>query len=257
MRRSLCILCAACRVNFDAHDPDVIGVDASACAPAPDLLAYYPFDEVTGTVAHDLASAANDGFFIGNPSWATGKIGGALATSKAGDMVGLPMTPALSFANGLGSLTIALWLNPRSLTNTADIRPLELALCRDDAYLFVGLGASGRVELGLYDEKQAHNVNANSLPDVMRVGEWTHVALVFDRAANALTTYINGVANGFVGDGSGFGKLDCSTATMASVGGWVGQFEYNGLVDDLRIYGRALTAQDAADLAARTVTSCQ
>ncbi|MFC6083600.1 LamG-like jellyroll fold domain-containing protein [Sphaerisporangium aureirubrum] len=80
------------------------------------------------------------------------------------------------------------------------------------------------------------------------LGQWTHIAGVHDPATGKMTLYVNGVAQ----------------STTAATGGWNASGNYvigrakwagaaanlwHGGIDDVRIYGRALTADQIADLA--------
>jgi hypothetical protein len=85
-------------------------------------------------------------------------------------------------------------------------------------------------------------VTSNPIP----VGQWTHVALVFD--SNGARGYVNGA---LVGSNSSATTYDCS------VNNWtIGTFAYDNLtlepfagsIDNVRIYRSALTAVDVQRL---------
>ena len=69
------------------------------------LVGWWKFDETNGTVAYDSSGNGNDGNLTNGPTWANGKIGGALSFDGVDDRVSVPNT-ALS---GLNDLTINLW----------------------------------------------------------------------------------------------------------------------------------------------------
>jgi hypothetical protein len=98
-------------------------------------------------------------------------------------------------------------------------------------------------------------------------GQWHHLAFVFDSASSTLTTYIDGAAatnlpEGFGKFNNNGGKLDFASAAGIVVGGpgmyalgktpddigqtWMGNF--NGAIDQFRLYGVALSAADVAAL---------
>ena len=49
-----------------------------ANAADSDLVAHWKFDDDSGTTAIDSSGNGNDGTFMGDPQWASGKLGGAL-----------------------------------------------------------------------------------------------------------------------------------------------------------------------------------
>ena len=79
---------------------------------------------------------------------------------------------------------------------------------------------------------------------------WYHVAGVYDAAAQTLNIYVNGVLN----NGALFGTVPATqraSTVAANIGRRTGGFNIRGIVDDVRIYGRALSvAEIQADMAA-------
>jgi hypothetical protein len=70
-----------------------------------------------------------------------------------------------------------------------------------------------------------------------------------DRDGNA-QIYINGVANGAAANVSSVGNIDDLSANfvVGSIGYKNSQY-FNGILDDIRVYNRLLTAQEITDLA--------
>ncbi len=85
----------------------------AACTQAqdPDLLAWWKFDDGTGTIAVDSSGNGNDGLFIQDPDWVAGKFGSALHFDGQGgarvSIGGLDIP--------LGQMTIACWLKADNL----------------------------------------------------------------------------------------------------------------------------------------------
>jgi hypothetical protein len=84
--------------------------------------------------------------------------------------------------------------------------------------------------------------SANSPP--LAVNQWSHLAAVFDDAANTYTLYINGTAVSTQSETTApvpntqalvFGQSGCSSC---------GFERWRGLIDDVRIYNKARTAAD-------------
>ena len=73
-------------------------------------------------------------------------------------------------------------------------------------------------------------------PSASPVGAWTHVALTYN--GSQLRLYVNGVQ---VASGAASGAIQSSTSPL-----WIGGNQpygeyFKGLIDDVRVYNRALT----------------
>jgi hypothetical protein len=90
-------------------------------------------------------------------------------------------------------------------------------------------------------------VSANSTTTVQRysttvrsLSTWYHVAGVYDAAAGTLSTYVNGVLD----NGTLSGTVPASqvnSSVNVNIGRRTGGFYFKGLIDEVRIYNRALT----------------
>jgi hypothetical protein len=211
---------------------------SSALAVDPSLVAWYTFDEGSGTTVHDSANG-HDGT-INGATWAAGKVGGALSFDGVNDYIDVPDNPALRFTKS-DSFTICSWVNPAS---TGDI------VCKMQAGSQHGLftyemqwSATGQYfdlqfcNSGNY-YKYIYTPNGSAPP-----GSWYHVACVYQNK-NAMI-YLNGELAG-----SGYFNSDPSGAANNSLAMGVRayddiKFDYlNGTLDDIRIYNRALTAEE-------------
>jgi hypothetical protein len=88
-------------------------------------------------------------------------------------------------------------------------------------------------------------------------GTWYFVASVYDASAQTLHVYVNGVLD----DGALTGTVPASlfnTPAGGRLGAKSGSTSFfNGLIDDARVYNRALSATDIAALySAGAVTTC-
>ena len=259
---ALAVAAAGCgRVGFDARDDataaaDVLGDTASACAASPGLVAYWPFDEGTGTVVSDLSKFGQTGDLTGGVSWVAGRLGTALHFDGVNGTMSLRSTVGFDLGGGTGSFTLSYWLSPTSESNRVDIRPFELAYCTGSAYLVAFIDSTGVAAFSGYDAS-GHYAVSPSAAGALPLGTWTHVAHVLDRTSLVAQTYINGVASGGPDDISAWtDKIDCSAVQQtASIGGW-GTFYYDGGIDDVRFYARALSASEITALAHLSASGC-
>ena len=96
------------------------------------------------------------------------------------------------------------------------------------------------------------------VPGVVPLGALQHTAVTYDKASGRMTLYVNGVA---VVD-SARGTFSANTTTIMRIGAretpiiGASQFGFNGLIDEVQLYDRGLSAAEVAQLASATGTMC-
>ena len=102
-------------------------------------------------------------------------------------------------------------------------------------------------------------------PEFAKVDQWFHVARTYDATTGAWVVYVDGVQTHSgvheYGDPAGpFGDLDLNSKTMNAlyIGGWAAIIDgvnnqgwmtyFNGSIDEVRMYNRALTAAEIGKL---------
>lgn len=242
---------------------------ASAAAIDPDLAAWWDFRGATTTTAPDASGNGN-----------TGEVELAVpVTSPRGPALLFPppsvaVSPAVHVQAGPGT---NLHDFPNGLTLEAVIAPAELPLtpgptglrlgyivwADDDVYFLALRGASdgstqlrGGINCGRSPSGTADVGAAAPFPNEL-AGAFSHVALTF--AAGELRLYLNGVPAAMVVDGglpacgSHVGPVS-SLRNLVRIGGdevsFNGQRNFRGVIDDVRIWRRALSADEIAKSAA-------
>lgn len=104
--------------KFDFYIQDDTGVDfaelevekccGDCTPPPPDMVAWWHLDEMTGTLAADIAMYANDGRHINTPTPVTGKVAGALSFNGSNQYVEVPDHSEINF--GTDDLSIDAWI---------------------------------------------------------------------------------------------------------------------------------------------------
>ncbi|MEM7626058.1 MAG: cadherin-like domain-containing protein [Planctomycetota bacterium] len=219
------------------------------------LLAHWTFDSIAG--ADDSSGNGYDGTLAGganiDTAGATNQIGnGKLSLDGTGDYVEL--SPQAGNFAGLGEGTVSAWVNFTSAA-LGIIADLANTSASDYFSFYVN---SGQVYWGIWAGGAAQ-VRANSAVTI-NDGAWHHLAVTVDAGGNRL--FIDGVeltgaavthsagsaANTIFLDDLA-GHDDFQIGAYAGPGG-----EFNGLIDDVRIYDRALSASDVSELATRSTT---
>ncbi|MEJ2703456.1 MAG: hypothetical protein P8Z79_13535 [Sedimentisphaerales bacterium] len=209
-----------------------------------DLILHYSLDEGSGTIAHDSSGNGHDGVFEGNPTWTAGKIGGALSFSGGGERV--VDADAGDYLNGLDAVTVAIWIKSNETNSDRGFIIGEEPDGGDNLLemRYDSSGANGggtnvlKMAVVAPNDEQQLETSANR-----QTTEWQHVAMVWSRNAE-LQCYIDGEldtpsANDPARD---VATSDITMLIIGQGGKDAGQ-SWNGLIDDVRIYDEALTAE--------------
>lgn len=230
--------------------PDGAGADQAMTGIFPEpttsgLVAYWKLDEGTGTAVRDSSGNGNDGTLRGPAAirWMDGRAGRAV--DFANDThVSVPSSPSI---NGItGGVTMAAWVNTTSTASVSGRLLWNFVIGRQ-------LGTTRFEHYGLaFQDHRLRLVDAVSTmlavsqPHVDRT--WTHVAGTFEGGLGVL--YLNGTE---VARGTVAGRLapDDTPVVIGANLDYDGQVTspFDGIIDEVRLYSRALSAQEIASLA--------
>jgi N-acetylneuraminic acid mutarotase len=206
-----------------------------------ELVAYWKLDETEGIVAYN-STGESDGFLFGDPVWrpAEGKRGGAMEVDGIDDYV--VSVPVLNPADG--PFSVFAWIKGGA--------PGQVVISQAD-----GTG-SGETWLGMDMVGGCLMTSLVSPPfgryisqplvsqAAITDGQWHHIGFVWDGSCRCL--YVDGT------------EVTKDTDTLASLkysngGLYIGTNKtldtdtfFSGLIDDVRIYDKALTAEEIAVL---------
>ena len=199
------------------------------------LQAWWKFDEGSGTTALDSSGNSNNGTLTNSPLYVTGKIGPyALIFSPASSYVSTGAVSGLT----LTSFTFAAWIN----VTAYPVFSAYAAIVHND------IGGS---PTGIYEESTSGFVvvagggtgvakwliPASSVP----IGGWHHIVATYDGTTYAM--YLDGVAAG-----STYVDSNYSDGAVPYAIGRGNASYFNGSIDDVRIYNRALSSSDVTQL---------
>jgi len=195
-----------------------------------DLVAYWNFDEGTGTTAADSSGNGNTGTLTNGPQWATGITGKALYFDGIGDNIIVADSNSLDLT---GPYTLSAWVNPAA--TFTDFRSILVKNYSYYLYASVAGYCGDGSPLGGFNGTRANTV---CQPPLLPVNTWTHLSLTYD--GSTLTLYRNGVA---VASSAASEALSPTTGTLQIGASQYGE-NFQGLIDEVRIYRRALTATE-------------
>ena len=207
-------------------------------APAVEdgLVGYWAFEETEGDTASDLSGNGHDGTLMGNPQRVDGYFGGGLEFDGDGDEVNVPFHEDLNQE----TFTISAWANVAQ--GSAGHRAVLSA--RDDGpqsgYIFYAVpnntwqfwtGGGG------WNSVQGPAVNLSN---------WDHLAGVY--ADGNQKFYVNGE---LVGERDS--ALTVNSEQEFLIGAGANEtanhnFHFRGMIDEVRVYDRALNADEIASV---------
>jgi hypothetical protein len=231
---------------------------AGAAVPDPDVL-WWKFDEGTGAVAKDGSGKGHDGVITG-ATWKSGGVGGVgYCLDFPGSLaVRVEDKNAPSYLNGLGAITVALWIKSR-VTNTDNGFIDCESPSGNDSFVTMRYDASGASFGGSSILKMAVTSAPGGEQQLesasgLQTTNWQHVVMTW-KGGDLIQFYADGkliTPTGRNGPNNAGTISGCTTLIVGLGGkdlsgnpgtGW------NGLIDDVRIYSTVLTAAQIAELA--------
>jgi hypothetical protein len=189
----------------------------------------------------------NHGTLISGTAYDTGKVGQAFNLDGVNDRVQVADSESLKLT---ASMTIEAWVKADALP----VQQGEIFFRGDDRGgqdpYSLSLQSNGSLRWEVVSLTDAMNI---STP--MQLGELVHVAATLDDASGAMRLYVNGVqAAQTITTVRPFRDLDPGSNPGIGIGNHGGypntphNFPWDGLIDELSVYNRALTAAEIAGI---------
>jgi len=218
------------------------------------LIGHWEFESQTDGVTPDSSGNGHSGRLEGNAAIVSdaerGKVLALSGLRSSGDGVNIDAIREIPTLLPHRGATLAAWIkrNPDSSAGYEHGYIVALGASGDAPIMTLGVSKDSRRPMGFIegdgDADQAHVSGDTGLLD----GEWTHLAVTYDRAANQAITYLNGVAQATPADISavGDGALDWQGATIGRNPDHLERDDrfFGGRIDDVRIYDRVLSTAE-------------
>jgi len=198
------------------------------------LVGYWPMDEGTGSTAYDWSGFGNSATWLGTATgtfgnYGVGKVGAYAGATWWANPSNYSAVKSGNIAGGSSAFTFSAWINPIGtagyIMGDTEATGYRFYYSPTGGY---GLSASGYAQsTGYYPA----------------VNTWSYATLTYD--GTTLKTYGNGM---FVG--SSTVSLITLPSSNIYIGGVFnsGYGGFNGLIDDVRVYNRALSAAEIQTL---------
>jgi hypothetical protein len=225
--------------DFGTVESEEILVDVNTSWSTDGLVGWWKFDETNGTVAYDSSGNGNDGNLTNGPTWTDGRIGGALSFDGTDDHI------IMHNFLGIGGR------NPRSITAWIKTTTFNSTICeygkdQDSQRWTFLISAEGYLRNEVYNGALVASSKIND-------GNWHFVCSILPPNSTKISNLLH-YADGFVEEASFSSDKHFSTTLIEhfiigrrTLGNSKQDF-YTGLIDDVRIYDRALSAEEVQAL---------
>jgi hypothetical protein len=207
--------------------------------------ARWRLDDGSGSSATDSIGRSS-GILTNNPTWTTGKLGGALALNGSNQFVSVSNN-SFDLNIGAGDFSISLWMQ-RSDSAVTNKRLIYKGASSDNE---IGYALSGsNTALGMSICNGVTRIS--TWCTIPTLNQWHHMVFTVDRASGKIISYVNGVYQAST-DISSFSGGDISNSTNLLIGALPGgSLAWPGKADDVRIYKRVLSANEVVQLYSAT-----
>jgi len=201
------------------------------------LIAHWRLNETTGTVANDYVGGSN-GTLVNSPTWTTGKIGGGLQLASASSQyVGINSTFGITDY----PFSFSAWVNLSAEVSGVAVSWADSAA--DNKYHAIGVSMVSNVAvMWSRDTAGAETLTGGSVPSA---GEWYFVAGTWT-STTVRHLWLNA---SLVATGNPVNTQSFQTRDRTAIGVLYDSspaLYFSGIIDDVRIYNRALTANEIA-----------
>ncbi|MFJ9244973.1 LamG-like jellyroll fold domain-containing protein [Streptomyces sp. NPDC101776] len=223
--------------------PNIGAYNGSGVAATQSYGATWPFEEGTGTTSADATNHANTATLQAGASWTTGKVG-SYAVSLTGGSTSYVDVPTTAIDTST-SYSVAAWVKLSSVSGNQTFASIDGTTISPFYLQLTG----GKLAFTVRGSDSTSSTYAQVLAtSSASTGTWYHVTGVYDASAGTIKLYVNGVLQGSTSFTSAW---KATGDTEIGRGKWNGaNVDFtNGAIDDVRMYSKAVSGQEAVALA--------
>jgi hypothetical protein len=220
--------------------------------PPAGLVGHWTFDDGQGASAADASPRGHHGAVSG-AAWTQGRFGGGLRFDGDNSYVELPSTPTLDGLQN-GDYTLSAWFKPETLPSGKDPQNDAHYGIVMKAGMHIGLTYNnpGQFSCGHYYQSDEAGMGAGTSRPAPP-GVFYHVAATYSRATGTMQIYLNGRISGSGAGSPQRPARDFGTERwrigIAAPGAGMYRWTARGVIDEVRLYERALNAWEIRALA--------
>ena len=207
------------------------------------LVGYWSMDEGTGAIAGDFSGNRNDGSASGGPAWVDGKRGKALDFDGGNDKVIISHNANLGPTPDTNNWTVSAWVKTTDTSGSIVCKDNSAtAGCDGDYYILEIVSGEAQFQFNAGDASSIATANGTTS---VNDGAWHHITGVRSGIKTA-NIYVDGVwqaSHTHVGSLTGI-----NTTRNLSIGEEDGTNLLDAIIDEVRVYNRALSGEEATKL---------
>jgi len=203
-------------------------------AAPPGRAAAWGFNETGATTSADASGNNNAATLVNGPTFVPGKNGNGLSFDGTNDYLTVPNSPSLDISGN--ALTLSMWINPTGSAGDQVVLGKHWNATMTSPYYQFGLELQSNGRVPAFQIGTTGGVQAVTTGTALALNQWSHLAIVFN--GSTVQFYVNGAlaaTRTLVASITARGnplRMGADANTQ--------QF-YKGMLDDVRIYSRALT----------------
>ena len=214
------------------------------------LVGYWSFDgkDMAGVTAYDRSGNANNGTLTNGPVRAIGKIGQGLSFDGVDDYVD---SGTASVLDDLGPVSISAWIYPRSEGESGVGAIVTKDTALTSGYWLLRMYSAGINSLSFIKNYSTTDLIIATADNAITLNTWQHITLVWDGSSSAVNAkiYINATEASYVQQQNGVDTKNSDNALNLYIGNrGNSNITFDGSIDDVRIYNRALTSDEVKRL---------
>lgn len=213
------------------------------------LVGHWKLDEASGPTAVDSSASGNNGTYANSPTPTTGQFSNALdfsgntGANATNDRVTIPDPASGVLDFDTNSFSYGLWVYVTATAGSFDMPLTKGGGSAGNPGYDMEFGAGGWTSY-ICDGDECDTASFSASPIL---NSWAHVMTVINRTAATHVVYVNGALVQTSGIAATFGSV--SNTRAVNIGGSnVGSNPFLGKIDDVRVYSRALTANEVSSL---------
>ncbi len=196
---------------------------------------YLPLDEGLGTTTKDLSGWSNHGTLVNGPTWTTGRVGNCLSFDGSDDYVDVN-----DFQLG-GEITVEGWVYPTAHQSHQRLLDFGNGEHADNIVMAASQKTTVQPLLDVYVGSTHYRASSS---DPITLNSWHHLVGVV--GGGRVKLYVDNVLKADVAGPSGLNNL-IRTNNYIGRSNWSRDAFFKGLIDEIRIYNRALSATEIQD----------
>jgi hypothetical protein len=203
---------------------------------ATGLVGWWKMNQSSGATVLDSSGNANLITFNTAPTWVAGQIGNYAASLNGTNQYG-NTTTVTNIPTVQGAQTLSAWVYINAIASEDIVDNIDGTTSANQ----LRVNTAGEAEVS----KWSGGITITETSKVLAIHTWYMVTFTWDGTTNII--YVNGVATTPT-SATAHQNVASTTVFIGAYGTGAGNENFNGYIDDVRIYNRALSAADVAQL---------